>query len=135
VSPDFGRSPAAAFDPSANSDPPSFVPGAGERGLDHMEGLLDELRGLRRGHVTVAAVQAAAADLFPRILATFRRKHPRITFTCRFVGSAEVAEQVASGEADVGISFNVAPSSALRQLIAVPLPFGRAGPGISAPLP
>jgi DNA-binding transcriptional LysR family regulator len=94
------------------------------RGLDHMEGSLDELRGLRRGHVTVAAVQATAADLFPRILATFRRTHPRITFTCRFVGSAEVAEHVASGEADIGISFNAVASSLLRELIAVPLPFG-----------
>jgi DNA-binding transcriptional LysR family regulator len=94
------------------------------RGLDHMEGSLSELRGLRRGHVTVAAVQATAADLFPRILATFRSKHPRVTFTCRFVGSAEVAEHVVSGEADIGISFNPASSSLLRQLIAVPLPFG-----------
>jgi DNA-binding transcriptional LysR family regulator len=94
------------------------------RGLDHMEGSLNELRGLRRGHVTVAAVQATAADLFPRILATFRSKHPRITFTCRFVGSAEVADHVVSGEADIGISFNAVASSLLRQLIAVPLPFG-----------
>jgi DNA-binding transcriptional LysR family regulator len=94
------------------------------RGLDHMEGSLDELRGLRRGHVTVAAVQATAADLFPKILAMFRRTHPRITFTCRFVGSADVAEHVASGEADIGISFNAVASSLLRELIAVPLPFG-----------
>jgi DNA-binding transcriptional LysR family regulator len=89
-----------------------------------MEGSLDELRGLRRGHVTVAAVQATAADLFPKILAMFRRTHPRITFTCRFVGSADVAEHVASGEADIGISFNAVASSLLRELIAVPLPFG-----------
>jgi DNA-binding transcriptional LysR family regulator len=93
-------------------------------GSNQMESLLDELRGLRRGHVSIAAVQATAADLVPRIVTEFRRKNPRITFTCEFVGSSEVVDHVLAGKADLGISFNAPVSGALRHLIAVPLPFG-----------
>jgi DNA-binding transcriptional LysR family regulator len=94
------------------------------RGLGRMQGSLEELRGLRRGHVTVAAIRSAAPDLLPRIIASLHRKHPRITFSCEFVGSRQIGDAVMSGEFDIGISFNPPSSKALRHLIAVPLPFG-----------
>lgn len=94
------------------------------RGLGRMQDTLDEQRGLRRGHVKVAAIQATAPELLPRIVASFRKKFPRITFTCNFVGSKEVVEQVLAGDADVGLSFNPPTLHTLRHLISVPLPFG-----------
>jgi DNA-binding transcriptional LysR family regulator len=94
------------------------------RGLGRMQDALDEQRGLRRGHVRIAAIQATAAEFLPKIVAAFRKKYPRITFTCNFVGSNEVAEHVVAGEADVGLSFNPPAWRTLRHLISVPLPFG-----------
>jgi len=94
------------------------------RDLIRVEDLLDELRGLRRGHVNVAAIQAVAADLFPSILTAFRQKNPKITVTCVFVGSQDVAERIKLGHSEVGVAFNVAASSGLRHVLSIPVPFG-----------
>ena len=93
-------------------------------GLSRMQGALDELRGVQRGHLAIAAVPSAGADLLPRILSGFRQKHPRITFECHFHGSPRIFELVDAGDVDVGISFNPPPSSTVRQIISVPMPFG-----------
>jgi DNA-binding transcriptional LysR family regulator len=93
-------------------------------GLGRMQGALDELRGFQRGHLSIAAVPSAGTELLPRILASFRQKHPRITFECRFHGSPQIFALVAAGDADIGISFNPPSSPAVRQIISVPLPFG-----------
>jgi DNA-binding transcriptional LysR family regulator len=93
-------------------------------GLSRMQGALDELRGLHRGHLAVAAVPSAGTELLPRILSGFRQRHPRITFECHFHGSPRIFELVAEGDVDVGLSFNPPPSPAVRQIISVPLPFG-----------
>ena len=93
-------------------------------GLSRMQGALDELRSLQRGHLAIAAVPSAGIDLLPRIISSLRQKHPRITFECQFHGSPRIFELVAEGEVDVGLSFNPPPSPAVRRIISVPLPFG-----------
>ncbi len=94
------------------------------RGLGRMQSSLDELRGLRRGHVNIAAVAAAAPDFVPKVVASIRKTYPRVTVSCDFVGSRQVAEKVRDGQADVGVCFNPPSSRALRTVISVPLPFG-----------
>lgn len=94
------------------------------RGLVHMQSSLDEVRGLQRGHIVIAAVPAAAAELMPKIVSPFVKKHPRITFSCNFVGSEGVFARILSGEADIGIAFDPPTSPAVRNVIAIPVPFG-----------
>jgi DNA-binding transcriptional LysR family regulator len=94
------------------------------RGLGRMQNSLDELRGLRRGHVSVAAVAVAAPDFVPKVVASIRESYPRVTMRCDFIGSRQVIESVRDGHADVGICFNPPSSRALRTVISVPLPFG-----------
>jgi DNA-binding transcriptional LysR family regulator len=94
------------------------------RGLVRMQTSLDELRGLRRGHITIAAVPAAAPSFIPKIVANFRKSYPKITFHVDFLGSRLVTERVREGEADVGLCFSPSTSRAMRQVISVPLPFG-----------
>jgi DNA-binding transcriptional LysR family regulator len=93
-------------------------------GLSRVQGALEELRGLQRGHLVIAAVPSTGAELLPRILSAFRLRHPRITFSCDFHSSPQIFKLVAEGDADVGITFNPPPSPAVRQIISVPLPFG-----------
>jgi DNA-binding transcriptional LysR family regulator len=69
-------------------------------------------------------VPSAGTELLPRILSGFRQRHPRITLDCHFLGSPRIFELVAAGDVDIGISFNPPSSPAVRQIIAVPLPFG-----------
>jgi len=94
------------------------------RGLGQMQNSLDELRGLERGHVTIAASRSSAVELLPRIISAISKPHPRITFTCNFVGANETVDQIASGDADVGIAFNPPRSRLYRKIISVPLKFG-----------
>jgi DNA-binding transcriptional LysR family regulator len=94
------------------------------RGLGRMQSSLDELRGLRRGHVTVAAVAVAAPDFVPKVVASIRKAYPRVTVHCDFIGSRQAMESVRDGRADVGVCFNPPSSRALRTIISVPVPFG-----------
>ena len=91
--------------------------------LERLHESMDELKGLRRGHVRISAIQAASADLVPQIVSRFAR-YPRISYGVRFVGSNEVVQQVVDGEADIGISFESFSIVNLRHLVSVPLPFG-----------
>ena len=93
-------------------------------GLSRMQGALEELRGVHRGHLAIAAVPSAGTELLPRILSGFREKHPRITFECHFHGSPRIFDLVETGDVDVGVSFNPPHSPSVRHIISVPLPFG-----------
>lgn len=92
--------------------------------LERMQDSMEEMRGLKRGHVKIAAVQATSMGLLPRIVSALSLKHAGITFDCRVEGSAGVVASVIGGDADIGISFNAQASATLRHLIAVRLPFG-----------
>jgi LysR family cyn operon transcriptional activator len=64
-----------------------------------------ELNGLKRGRVTVGAVQTANAYLIPPVLGRFTSAHPGITVRVEELSAGEVEAGVASGRLDLGISF------------------------------
>ncbi len=66
---------------------------------------IEDLRGLRRGHVRVAVIEAMAGVLAGLIVAS-QREHPRVTFDYQVTGSREVVAAVVSEEADIGYAFN-----------------------------
>jgi len=68
-------------------------------GLDH---LLAGFRGLARGSVRLAASQTVGGYWLPRLLGDFRRLYPGIALSLDIANSERVAEQVASGEAELG---------------------------------
>jgi DNA-binding transcriptional LysR family regulator len=94
------------------------------RGLDQMRAHLDDLNGLRSGHVKIVAVQAVATEFLPRALARLVERYPRVTFECEVTGSANVMPQLVAGNADIGITFHASSNRQVRQLIGVPLAFG-----------
>jgi len=65
---------------------------------------MDELRGLRRGEVSVAVVEGAVEFLAEQ-LAAFHQSYPAITHTVQVASSLKVSELVRSGEAEVGIAY------------------------------
>jgi DNA-binding transcriptional LysR family regulator len=66
---------------------------------------IEDLRGLRRGHVRVAVIEAMAGVL-ARLIVASQRDHPRVTFDYQVTGSREVVAAVMSEEADIGYAFN-----------------------------
>src|SRR5487761_2654850 len=52
-----------------------------ERDLDQAISQIDDLRGLRRGHVAIASEDGIGRDFVPPVLAAFSRDFPRVTFS------------------------------------------------------
>ena len=63
---------------------------------------LAELGGLHRGTLSVRASQTIASYWLPRHLVAFRQRHPGIHIRLTVGNTAEVAEAVAAGTADLG---------------------------------
>ncbi|MCA6215442.1 LysR family transcriptional regulator [Ideonella sp. B7] len=76
---------------------------------------LEMLRGVRRGAVSVAAVEGLNADLMPAVLTQMHRRYPTIQIQVRTCGSEQAALAVIQGEADVGIGFSIRRHDSLRQ--------------------
>jgi DNA-binding transcriptional LysR family regulator len=66
---------------------------------------IEDLRGLRRGHVRIAAIEAMAGAIGRLIIAS-QRDQPRVTFEYTITGSREVVSAVLAEEADIGYAFN-----------------------------
>jgi DNA-binding transcriptional LysR family regulator len=69
---------------------------------------IEDLRGLRRGHVRVAAIEAMAG-VIGRLIVSSQHHHPRVSFDYLITGSREVISAVLLEEADIGYAFNPPP--------------------------
>lgn len=86
---------------------------------DHLVSQLDNLSGLRRGHVSVACSQALLQHFLPEQVAAFRAAHPDVTFNVhlRDRGMAESALQDHS--ADIAIVLEPMNMSVFQSEISV----------------
>jgi DNA-binding transcriptional LysR family regulator len=75
---------------------------------------LEELRGLRRGHVSVAVVEGAIAEFLPDVLASFNRSYPLVSLAANVHGSEGVLRRLRAGEVEIGILFNPPLTPAVR---------------------
>lgn len=69
-----------------------------------LEASIDDLKGLKRGDVTIAIVEGAMG-LFAEALRSFRERYPGIGFNVGVMGARQAIDQVLTGEADVGLTF------------------------------
>ncbi|MCC5958948.1 MAG: LysR family transcriptional regulator [Rhodobacteraceae bacterium] len=83
-----------------------------------------DLRGLRRGTVTLVSIESAARGLLPRVLADFWARNPEIAVDVRVTSSADAASMVASGDADLALSFDQQSSRNLRRIAMAGLALG-----------
>jgi DNA-binding transcriptional LysR family regulator len=91
--------------------------------LDHARAALDDLNGLRRGHVRVWSVEGMVRDFVTVALAGFRERYPAITLEVTVAGTDEVLAALVDDEADIGIAFNPLPHRGIATVaqIADPL--------------
>ena len=84
-----------------------FAPSA-EQLLDDLDVALLGIRDVsssRLGHVTIACVPSVAYYFLPNVIASYRRRFPRIRVKLLDASANEVLGAVISGEADFGVSF------------------------------
>ena len=89
---------------------------------------LDELRGLRRGHVGIALVDALSEGVIPQTITQIGRKFPHLTFDLQVLDNRDVGNKVAAAEVDVGLLFEPIENFALDKRIAIDFPVGVALP-------
>ncbi|MDF7649542.1 LysR family transcriptional regulator [Pantoea sp. Acro-805] len=76
---------------------------------------LDDLRGLRHGHVHIATIDAINRGFFSSILQRIREEYPGISFTLTTMSNIHIANALTAGDADFGIMLN--PQSSRELLV------------------
>ncbi|WP_439596961.1 LysR family transcriptional regulator [Falsiroseomonas sp.] len=77
---------------------------------------LQELRGARRGEVSLGLVEAAARGLMAELLLSFHRRHPGILCGVSVCGSARLAEEVLAESLELALLYNPPALPELRVL-------------------
>ncbi|WP_072395419.1 LysR family transcriptional regulator [Hyphomicrobium sp. CS1GBMeth3] len=85
-----------------------------QRDLSRMKFEIEELRGLRRGEVSLAVAEGTTGEFVPYALASFVHDHPRINLRVIVTSSERVWQMVMDGQADVGITFDPKQVPGLR---------------------
>ncbi|MBS1154992.1 MAG: LysR family transcriptional regulator [Proteobacteria bacterium] len=75
-----------------------------------MQERLDDLKGLKRGTVRIATVEAPIAGLLAPAIAEFHRQHAQIRFEIHRVPSEVIVQSVLEGAVEIGIGFNLVRS-------------------------
>lgn len=92
---------------------------------DRMTSQIDDLVGLRRGHVRVAVVDALSKGFIPRAIRQIRDEYPGVTFEVSVLDNIDIAATIDRGEVDFGLIIN--PQStrdiAVRSFIDIMLGF------------
>ncbi|WP_237182505.1 LysR family transcriptional regulator [Roseomonas marmotae] len=94
------------------------------RDVERVRSDLDALEGLRAGHVELVTLEGCCHRIVPAAIAALHERHPRISIGARLLESAAIPAAILTGEAHLGLAFEVRRRPELRQLSTVPLPLG-----------
>jgi LysR family cys regulon transcriptional activator len=100
----------------------------GERILAHARTILkeaDSIRSIGRermlddaGPLVIAVTHTQARYVLPQVVKDFAKRYPKVRITMRHADPARIAEMLASGEADLGVTTNEAPDT--KDLLVMP---------------
>lgn len=90
--------------------------------FERLQGEIDDLRGLRRGRVRIAAIEAVASGLLPSLVATFQKRHPRVETKVRVDVTDENVAALLEDEVDVAFVHNFAANNDLSVVARVQEP-------------
>ena len=79
--------------------------GGWQKHLREVVGQIEDLRGLKRGHVEIAVIDALAKGYLPAAVRTIQERHPGITIGVRVLGNDQVRRAIAANDVDFGILF------------------------------
>jgi DNA-binding transcriptional LysR family regulator len=87
--------------------------------LERLRSDIEDLRGLRRGCVSVAAIQSVAGTLLPQAITDYQTRYPGVSFDVTIAGNDAVLEALAADEVELGITFNAQPHREIDILASI----------------
>ncbi len=88
-------------------------------GISHARSALDDLQGLRRGHVRVWTVEGMVNDFVYPVLTGFNKAHPAVTFDVMIASSDQLIDRLLEDDADVAVVFDPRPNRNVTSLAEI----------------
>jgi DNA-binding transcriptional LysR family regulator len=86
------------------------------RDAERAKSELDALQGLRIGHVDLVTLEGLCHRVVPEAVAAIQARQPRVTISTGILGSGDIPAAILSGDAHLGLAFEVRRRPALRQI-------------------
>ena len=84
--------------------------------LDRAASEIDELAGLKRGHVRIWTAEGSVSDMVVPAIAAFRAKFPEVTYEVTISGTDRIVRAVLEDDADLAVVFNPPPEPELMTI-------------------
>jgi len=94
------------------------------RDYERLEHQLQEMKGLRRGAISVATMSGVAATLIPQLAAWLKENQPHVKLGVQVLSRDAILAALKAGEADIGLAYNLELDATLRLLADTRLPVG-----------
>lgn len=89
---------------------------------DIMKGDLGDLEGKKTGRVHIACLDSLAIQFLPSRVMQFHAMHPAVNFRIRNDNYSSIFGYVAGGDADIGVTFDLARPEDIKRIFGVRMP-------------
>ena len=77
-----------------------------QKGLREMRAQMEDLRGLKRGHVDIAVIDALTKGYIPSTIQAIQSRYPGITIGVKVMSNEAIRGAIVAGKVDFGICFS-----------------------------
>lgn len=99
-----------------------------QRDFDSALAHIEDLRALRRGHVSLAVSHSSAEQLVPDVIEIAMQRYPGVTYSVRSGSGENILKWVATGEADIGFCLRRKPPPGVEEVRGFPQQLGLVTP-------
>jgi DNA-binding transcriptional LysR family regulator len=85
---------------------------------------IEDLKGMRRGEVTIGTMAGIAASMMLPVLATMRERYPLVTVDLRIMRSPEIVAALVASDIDFGFAVSLPDDTNVRVVAQAALPLG-----------
>ena len=87
-----------------------------QRDFDSALSHVEDLRALRRGHISLAVSHSSAEQLVPDVIEIAMQRYPGVTYSVRSGSGENILKWVAAGEADIGFCLRRKPPPGVEEV-------------------